>query len=280
MSDLYQLATRLRSFDPATVKTYRVDGQGVTIGGALVIQPDTTSSRARAILDYFRGESSSIDATPSGERGSSSTSSSTSTVDIDLDVDATLDDRRPSSGVQRPRSAGRTTTTLDASGRPPDLVSGVIPPGRPDLSLTASLGERIAGESPADGLKHPEELGEDLGDRRRAAEPGHTSPRLPASRSASSRSPAGRHHHQLVQPPRRCDHVARHGRPAVRQQHRHLPGRPRPRRAARPPPAAPAPGRSCRSPAASAGPAPPARAPGTRSWLLTATTSRPKASTL
>ena len=82
VSDLYRLATRLRSFDPSTVKTYRIDGQGVTIGGALVIQPDTTSSRARAILDYFRGESSGIESVTSaeGSTGSTSVGSSSSTA--------------------------------------------------------------------------------------------------------------------------------------------------------------------------------------------------------
>ncbi len=55
LNDLYQLSTKLRTFDPGTVKTYRIDGTGVIIGGASVIEPDTTSARARAILAYFRG---------------------------------------------------------------------------------------------------------------------------------------------------------------------------------------------------------------------------------
>jgi LCP family protein required for cell wall assembly len=153
LSDLYSLANRLRSFDTNTVKTYRIDGQGVIIGGAAVIQPDTTSARARAILDYFRGAAGGIagdggqggastststggGSTGGSEGSSSSSSRSTSTSSTTeagttttaAAADSTGDDSATTTG---PDGTGSTTTTLDPSGRPPDLVTGIVPPDDP-----------------------------------------------------------------------------------------------------------------------------------------------------
>lgn len=126
VADMYRLANRLRNFDPSTVKTYRIDGQGVTIGGASVIQPDTKSRRARAILDYFRGDSAAVSDDAAGEEsstrsepGETSTTSSTTTTPTG------------SRSTTSPGSSRSTTTTLDAAGRPPELVSGVVPPDDP-----------------------------------------------------------------------------------------------------------------------------------------------------
>lgn len=120
VSDMYRLANRLRSFDPSTVKTYRIDGQGVTIGGASVIQPDTKSRRARAILDYFRGKSAAVSDEATAEDSSTTTAGGSTTT--------APSGSRSTTTSGSPRS---TTTTLDAAGRPPDLVSGVIPPDDP-----------------------------------------------------------------------------------------------------------------------------------------------------
>lgn len=115
VADLYRLATRLRTFDPSTVKTYRIDGPGVTIGGALVIQPDTTSKRAKAILDYFRGEAGEVDTEASTDQSTTTTRARATTT-------------TSRSGAS---TSSTTTTTLDPSGRPPELVSGIIPPADP-----------------------------------------------------------------------------------------------------------------------------------------------------
>jgi LCP family protein required for cell wall assembly len=56
INDLLDLAGTLRDFDPARVRTFRIDGAPTTIGGAWVIQPDTTSSYAKQLLAVFRGE--------------------------------------------------------------------------------------------------------------------------------------------------------------------------------------------------------------------------------
>jgi LCP family protein required for cell wall assembly len=147
VGDMYDLATRLRAFDPNTVKTYRIDGAGVIIGGAAVIQPDINSKRARAILDYFRGEAGNVDESAtddeSGEDGSgdqasddeaTTTSASRSTTTTAGRATTTT---RGSTTTTKPPRAGSTdtsvptSTTLDAVGRPDDFVTGIIPPDDP-----------------------------------------------------------------------------------------------------------------------------------------------------
>ena len=152
VGDMYDLATRLRAFDPNTVKTYRIDGAGVIIGGASVIQPDINSKRARAILDYFRGEAGNIDesaaedesdddesdedesgdqagddevTTTSGGRSTTTTSSRATTTT----PRSTTTTKPPRAGSTNTTVA--TSTTLDAVGRPDDFVTGIIPPDDP-----------------------------------------------------------------------------------------------------------------------------------------------------
>lgn len=56
INDLLGLAGSLRTLDPQTVRSFRIEGRGTNIGGASVILPDLSSTRADAILDVFRGE--------------------------------------------------------------------------------------------------------------------------------------------------------------------------------------------------------------------------------
>jgi LCP family protein required for cell wall assembly len=134
VADLYRLATRLRTFDPATVKTYRIDGSGVTIGGALVVQPDTKSKQAKAILDYFRGESTGVDDAGSGSETGSGTGSSSATgttAESTTTTSTTLAGPTTSSRKTGRTTTSTTSTTLDPTGRPPELVTGVVPPSDP-----------------------------------------------------------------------------------------------------------------------------------------------------
>jgi len=62
INDLLRVASRLRSFDAGEVRTYRLDGKGVTIGGAAVIQPDLTSKATQDVLKLFRGQARLADA--------------------------------------------------------------------------------------------------------------------------------------------------------------------------------------------------------------------------
>jgi LCP family protein required for cell wall assembly len=54
--DLLGLSSQLRTFDPRTVRTFRLDGTPTVIGGAQVIIPDTTSRSAKRLFQVFRGE--------------------------------------------------------------------------------------------------------------------------------------------------------------------------------------------------------------------------------
>jgi LCP family protein required for cell wall assembly len=62
IGDLLALATKLRSFDPDTILSYRLDGRGTTIGGASVIEPELDNRDTQAILSVFRGEARLADA--------------------------------------------------------------------------------------------------------------------------------------------------------------------------------------------------------------------------
>jgi LCP family protein required for cell wall assembly len=62
LGQLLALATQLRSFDPDTILSYRLDGRGTIKGGASVIEPDLDNAETEAILSVFRGESLLADA--------------------------------------------------------------------------------------------------------------------------------------------------------------------------------------------------------------------------
>lgn len=82
VNDMLRLATKLREFDPGRVRTFRVDGKGVVVGGAAVIRPDLTSSRAVAILDVFRGKArlGEVETIPAEPDATSSTTTAAPTA--------------------------------------------------------------------------------------------------------------------------------------------------------------------------------------------------------
>jgi LCP family protein required for cell wall assembly len=83
VNDMLRVANRLRSFDPESVRTYRLDGRGTTIGGASVIVPSLNNQETRDVLKLFRGEATiaevPADATTAAA-GSSTAPSSASTT--------------------------------------------------------------------------------------------------------------------------------------------------------------------------------------------------------
>jgi LCP family protein required for cell wall assembly len=101
VNDLLKVASRLRSFDPAEVRTYRMDGKGTNIGGASVIVPNLDDQATQDVLKLFRGEAtlaevpapddttsassttpaSSPSATPSDGTGPTTTASGTVVVE-------------------------------------------------------------------------------------------------------------------------------------------------------------------------------------------------------
>lgn len=56
VDQLLDLAAQLRSFDPATVRTFRIDGSDAWVGDQLVIRPSLNSPATKQILALFRGE--------------------------------------------------------------------------------------------------------------------------------------------------------------------------------------------------------------------------------
>lgn len=52
---ILELALAMRDLDPATMRTYQVEGTGTMISGQSVIEPDLESDGMVAILDIFRG---------------------------------------------------------------------------------------------------------------------------------------------------------------------------------------------------------------------------------
>jgi LCP family protein required for cell wall assembly len=83
VNDLLRVTTRLRSFDPEQVRTYRMDGTGTSIGGSDVIIPDLKSQQAKDILKLFRGEATLADVpeqAPATTATTGPTTNSTSTT--------------------------------------------------------------------------------------------------------------------------------------------------------------------------------------------------------
>ncbi|MGA0879043.1 MAG: LCP family protein [Ilumatobacteraceae bacterium] len=52
---ILELALAMRDLDPATMRTYQIEGTGTMISGQSVIEPDLESAGMVAILDIFRG---------------------------------------------------------------------------------------------------------------------------------------------------------------------------------------------------------------------------------
>ena len=66
VSSLLDLAAQLRAFDPATVRTFRIDGVDAWVGDQLVIRPSLSNAGTQQILALFRGEAPLSAPAPSG----------------------------------------------------------------------------------------------------------------------------------------------------------------------------------------------------------------------
>lgn len=113
---LLELAQAMRNLDPATLKTYQVEGQGKLINGQSVIEPKLETDTMEGVLSVFQGKARLVDAPEQlVEAPTPETSTPTSTT-------------RPS-GSSTTAVAG-TTTTL-----PPVFVEsnsvGVLPTDDP-----------------------------------------------------------------------------------------------------------------------------------------------------
>jgi len=144
IADLLSLATRLRGFDPAKVRTFRVDGTGTIIGGAAVVLPDTKSRYAQTLFKVFRGEALIADlgdqplpdAIDPAAPLTSAATSTTSTTDAPTTTTAR--------GTTAKATAGKGSTTTTPSTIPrATTVPGVPLP-------TVTIAENSTGIYPPD----------------------------------------------------------------------------------------------------------------------------------
>jgi LCP family protein required for cell wall assembly len=109
VNDMLRVSSRLRSFDPEAVRTYRMDGDGTNIGGAAVIVPDLDDPATQDVLRVFRGEATVADAPPAETPSS--------------DAPAT-DDGSSTSGAGQTTTATSTTVATATDGTGPTTTVG------------------------------------------------------------------------------------------------------------------------------------------------------------
>ena len=112
---LLELAQAMRDLDPATMKTYQIEGTGKMINGNSVIEPNLKSDTMQAVLAIFRGEARLVDAPEQ----------------LIQDPTATTTTTRPPSGSSTSVSGTTTSTTT----LPPVFVEsnevGILPTDDP-----------------------------------------------------------------------------------------------------------------------------------------------------
>jgi LCP family protein required for cell wall assembly len=121
VNDLLRVTTRLRSFDPDQVRTYRMDGRGTSIGGSDVILPSLNTKETKDILRLFRGEATLADVAeqaPATTDGTGSGSGSSTSVP-------------PASTAAATNDGTSATSTSTASVVVVDNGVGIYPPDDP-----------------------------------------------------------------------------------------------------------------------------------------------------
>jgi LCP family protein required for cell wall assembly len=127
VNDMLRVSARLRSFDPESVRTYRMDGDGTNIGGAAVIVPDLDDPATQDVLRVFRGEATVADALPADDpsAGAPATDDSSSTSEAGQATTTT------STTVAAPTDGTGPTTTVGPSVLIEDNGVGIFPPDDP-----------------------------------------------------------------------------------------------------------------------------------------------------
>jgi hypothetical protein len=106
---MLRVSARLRSFDPESVRTYRMDGDGTNIGGAAVIVPDLDDPATQDVLRVFRGEATVADAPP---------------ADVPSAEAPATDDASSASGAEQTTAAPSTTVAVPTDGTGPTTTVG------------------------------------------------------------------------------------------------------------------------------------------------------------
>ena len=126
VNDLLDLATQLRSFDPATVRTFRIDGVDAWVGDQQVIRPVLTNAGTKQILAVFRGDEplSAMDATTTTDVPSAAVPSTAGGTD-----DTATSGPSSTTAVQAPPA--RSTTSTRPTPLPGEDSVGYLPPDDP-----------------------------------------------------------------------------------------------------------------------------------------------------
>lgn len=126
---MLQVASAMRDFDPATVKTFQIDGTPRNISGNAVLEPNIDTDNMEAVLAVFRGQARIADApeqvisTTPTEPASSSTATSTTTTSTSAGTSST----NAGSGGSTSTTVAETTTTLPEVAAE-ENIRGIYPP--------------------------------------------------------------------------------------------------------------------------------------------------------
>jgi LCP family protein required for cell wall assembly len=131
VNQLLDLASQLRSFDPATVRTFRIDGADAWVGDQQVIRPSFTSAATKQILALFRGEAplvvGSATTTAAGSPANGADGPTTVAEAVTTVVVATT----ALAAATAPAAPARSTTSTSAAPLPGEDEVGYLPPDDP-----------------------------------------------------------------------------------------------------------------------------------------------------
>ena len=120
VNDLLRVASRLRSFDPSEVRTYRMDGKGTQIGGASVIVPNVNDQATQDVLKLFRGQATLADVPVPEDTAAPAASGATTPTSV-----------APGSTVAAPTDGTTPTSSATETVTVEDNGVGIFPPDDP-----------------------------------------------------------------------------------------------------------------------------------------------------
>jgi LCP family protein required for cell wall assembly len=106
--DLQQLASKMRTIDPALVQTYTFEGTGIVVDGAAVISPSMGSRNNKAVVAIFTGKAYPADVKTADQIAAEQGTTST-VAGIDLSTPTT----KPRKGSTTTTEAPVPTVTID-----------------------------------------------------------------------------------------------------------------------------------------------------------------------
>lgn len=118
---MLEFAATLRSLDPTTVTTYRIESTSETYSGQSVERPRISGDNMQAILAVFRGEALLATAPEQVDEADDGTTTTATTTTMATDNDGSDDSGSSDDG-------GSVTETTVPTVETEEIVSGVVPP--------------------------------------------------------------------------------------------------------------------------------------------------------